>query len=355
MICMILLFLIFFFFVLQRKKERIISYQKTKGGKENKWNIEKDTYPKNNLQNNLIELEKKYGNNFDVIYKNFILNVTLDKVTLHNNITFYYMKYDIPNRDFLFYPLLIEFLDPIDYIKNNNSYIAYLHKTDVSGKDLLDICININKALGVYKIYLYDESTVLCSPSLQKMPLKFIKLLSDGSTFYTKRGFKVDVTKNISTNYLFDDSKKLEKHINTYIKRIKNITIKDTINTINKILQLMNTVVNDDNENEFKVIYDTPTLISNTYVHNMSSNITEMIYHHNNYLNIINKNKKNMKYIYELLEYLFYNKCEDFILLLEMFDKYTSGFQYKNTKIDINTDIIEFIELLKNVIYSYTF
>ena len=67
--------------------------------------------PSGELQQNIREFEKEYGNNFKIKYKDNIINVNLGKAKLPNDTEFYRMTYDIPHRITELTPFIIDFID----------------------------------------------------------------------------------------------------------------------------------------------------------------------------------------------------------------------------------------------------
>ena len=88
-------------------------------------------FPKNDLQNNLILFEKKFGEIFKLKYNGHIIYVKLIKTRLPNNTRFYRMIYDIPHRTTHLTPFIIDFIDILTGTTNNNSYISNIHKTNL--------------------------------------------------------------------------------------------------------------------------------------------------------------------------------------------------------------------------------
>jgi hypothetical protein len=59
---------------------------------------------------------------------------------------------------------------------------------------MVQICLEINRILGVENIFLGDGTQVKCEKNNEKMDLSLLKLIERGMTFYMNLGFDFDVT-----------------------------------------------------------------------------------------------------------------------------------------------------------------
>ena len=76
-------------------------------------------YKKGELQKNLKQFEKDYGNNFKLKYNGITIDVELKKIKLPSKLEFYSISYDIPHRTSQLKPLRIDFLDITNSELNN--------------------------------------------------------------------------------------------------------------------------------------------------------------------------------------------------------------------------------------------
>ena len=149
------------------------------GGSKKVFDLTKQyDYKKGELQKNIKEFEKEYGNNFSIKYKDIIIDVKLEKVKLPNDTEFYRLIYDIPHRTNVLTPLIIDFIDMISAKTNNNSFLSTMHRTDImSGSELVNICIEVNRILGAKKIFVGDSTKITCDKNNQKLDLSLLKLI----------------------------------------------------------------------------------------------------------------------------------------------------------------------------------
>jgi len=147
-----------------------------------------------NLQNNLINLEKIYGNSFYIKWNNMNLLFYLDKnihepfflhtnkTKFYNNIKFYRLRFYID--DFLRNnPLVIDFIDPITLKLNENCCLEYLDATDeYSDKELINLGFEICKKLKVKKMITADHDHKY---------LSMLNFIENNKTYYMGFGFKI--------------------------------------------------------------------------------------------------------------------------------------------------------------------
>lgn len=204
------------------------------------------------LQKNLKKFIKKYPK-FSVMYNGKILEdfrIEISK-TPDKKVSFYRIFYDIPNRGYLILPLEIFYIDPLNMEINNNCSIEGLHRTDeidesITGSDLLNIAIKINKILGVDKIYITsDQASVPCNND-ETMDLSFIKLIEKYETFYMNHGFNIDVSNVKSPLIKFHNNEDLVKEFKKLVNNIRKIKVKDIINEYIKTMDIVNLAIKDN-------------------------------------------------------------------------------------------------------------
>lgn len=314
-------------------------------------------YKKGELQNNLINFEKKYGKNFKIKYNDILINVVLEKANTQTDLTFYRMTYDIPKRNTRLLPFKIDFIDPILVEKNNNTYIANIQKTDkISGSNMTKICLEINRILGAEKTSLGDGTKVNCDKTNEKMDLSYVKLIEKGMTFYMSLGFDFYVDEKIQYSYplIFSDKNKFKKEINKIIYNIRNIETQDIIEEFETTMELLNKIIKNDDEKNLEIIFGVfnPThhdLI--TWYNNF--NIKELMNESIDVLKILHK-YKNYKKFYKILIKLFKDACNEYNILYKYI---VSNERYKIVykKTIIVRDYIKDFGLLKSYRNTYSY
>jgi hypothetical protein len=331
-------------------------------GGENIFDISNNNYPeykKGKLIYNISKLYKKYGSKFSIKMNDIILPVKLVKIKLHNGVKFFRLIYDIEHRTTRLTPIIIDFIDPIKAELNNFSYIANIQKTnDISGTNLVKICLTINRILGAQKTYLGDGTEVLCNKNNQIMDLSYIKLIERGTTFYMNLGFDFEITNYDWFYNRFSSTKDLKKEIYKLLKKIRTIKTITLIKEYEDTLSLIVNMIKNDYEGTFEILNNNSNAsrISEIYVNNPYKNITEIFDECKIILEILNR-YKNIDKFYIILVKTFREACDDYTLL----NKYIM--ESNRTKIIYNKSIIkrnyvidfDFLKRLRYSFYSYTF
>ena len=233
-----------------------------------------------------------------------------------NGVEFYEMTSFTPKRTTHLNSLEIAFIDIITVQLNNNSYIANIHKTDkYTGSEMIKFCLEINKFVGVKKTFLNDAAHIVCGN--EKLDLSFIKLLEYDKTFYMKHGFNFELTNHENAYFRFTDKTKFMKEINKLLKGIRSIKTIDIINEYNKMLDLINKIIKENNRKKMQIVITDamPTdLQDEIYIKNPEDRIPDLFLECNRVLNILN-NYKNEKYLYKVLIKLFNQKCDKYSIL----------------------------------------
>jgi len=296
-------------------------------------------YKKGELQKNLKKLEKTYGKKFQIKYKNYLIDVVLERIKLPNNTQFYRISHDIKHRTFLDAPFIIDFID-IDAKKNNSSYITSIHKTDsISGSNMVKICLKINENLGAKKISLGDGARITCTQTDSEMDLSLIKLLERYETFYMKFGFDFDMIHNdVPHLYKFTNKNDLKKEIIRIIDKIRTIKISDIITECENTIELMKHIKKDKNKGKLEIIYsnDHPSIENKTYKQMPEWFIGYNLEYYKKILNLLKKYHKTLKIskLYKLFIELFNNNCTDYTdLFAYFFENLTYKIIYNNKKI----------------------
>ncbi len=321
---------------------------------------EEHDFVKGDVEENLKKLEKEYGKRFIIKSTKLDVEVEVDlyKIKLPSDLEFYRMKYDIVDRTTYLSPFVIDFFDVTKSELNNNSYLYDIQKTDkISGTQMVKLCLEINKILGVNKIFLFDGATVKCGN--KDLNLSFIKLLEYGKTFYMKLGFEFEMTNHQSPYYRFTSKTKFIKEFDRLLESIKSIKTSDLLNEYEKTLDLINKVVKENYKQEFKIFIDNsyPVELETYQEPNPKDSIGDIFEECNEVLEILNEHT-DTKYFYEILINLFKKKCEQYyILYTHIISNQRKKLVYGNIEIDrpyIN-DFNFFLEYIYKYYYSYTF
>jgi hypothetical protein len=326
-------------------------------GGEKIFDITHKNYPeyiKGKLKENVSKLYKKYGSKFSIRMNKITIPVQLVKTKLPNGVNFFRLIYDIEHRTTKLTPIIINFLDPIKAETNNFSYISSIQRTnDISGTDLVKICLAINRILGAQKIYIFDGTEVLCEKNNQVMDLSYIKLIERGTTFYMNLGFDFEVTDSDFFNKRFSSNNDLKKQIYNLLKKIRTIKTITLIKEYEETLSLLVKIIKDNYSGKFEILFNNSNLTrkSEIYSNNPYRKITEIFDECKIILDILNK-YKNIDKFYIILVKTFRENCDEYIILNKyIMENDRSKIIYNKTIIKRNY-VIDF-DLLKNLRYSY--
>lgn len=274
-------------------------------------------YKKGDLQNNLKKFKKKYGMTFAIKYEDIKINVIIKKEILPSDIEFYRMVYDTPHRTSSLLPFVIDFIDLNTLEKNNNTYIANIHKTDkISGTDMVKICLAVNRILGAEKTILGDGTKIMCEQNKEYMNLSYLKLIERGTTFYMNLGFDYEInedTQSVFMYYRYTDKNKFMNDLNKNLENIRKIKIIDIIQEIKNTLDLVNFIIKDGYKKNFDILLNNSifTIKDYTYLENPKSKINDLFNECKDILDILNK-YSNEIYLYKLLVKLFKESCAEY-------------------------------------------
>ena len=277
-----------------------------------------------------------------------------------NDTEFYRLIYDIPHRTNVLTPLIIDFIDIESAKKNNNSYLSTMHRTEkLSGSDLVNICIELNRILGAKKILVGDGAKITCEKNNQKLDLSLLKLIEKSKTFYMNLGFDFEISNHQMPYYRFDDKDKLKKEIERLLKNIRNIKTKDIINEYEDTLDLINKIIKENYKEKIEILYDNsfPTIHDETYDGNPDGKISSIFDECKDVLGILYK-YKDEKYLYKILIKLFKDNCYEYALLNHyILMNMRTTFQYgkKNIKRNYVIDLHTLRQFRHHYHYSYTF
>jgi hypothetical protein len=320
----------------------------------------KQVFKKGEVQKNIKYIYEKYGESFNIKYKNHILPVILTKKYLPNGREYFSLKYDIPDRTLELLPFRIDFIDNISMQLNNITYIGNIHRTtNISGNEMVNICLRINKLLGAKKTRLIDAAGIYFNN--KKVDLSYLKLLERGQTFYMNLGFEFEITNTQFMYFKFDNKKQLKKYVNELIERLKSIKIEDLKEEYSKILELINLAVKENNKDLFQIIltdeYEFVEQNFSRYKERPFESIPELFQECYYVLSILNNTK--FTYLYELLVDLFriQNK-ENYLKLIQFLsESYRHKIIYGEQEVTrtYNMDFMLLKKIRQDYFYSYTF
>jgi hypothetical protein len=324
-------------------------------------NSKKHVFKKGEVQKNIKFIYQKYGENFSIKYKDHILPVNLTIKCLPNGREYFSLKYDFPNRTLELLPFRIDFIDNISMELNNITYIGNIHRTTkISGNEMVQICLRINKLLGATKTRLIDAAGIYHND--KKLDLSYLKLLERGQTFYMNLGFDFELTNTQFMYFKFDNKKQLKIYINDLIDRLKSIKIQDIIDEYNNILDLLNLAVKENNKNSFQIIltdeYDFVEQNFSRYKDKPFEIIPELFQECYYVLSILNNSSH--IYLYELLVELFKNsdKLNLYSKLIQyLTESYRHKIIYGDSEVTrtYNMDFMLLKKIRQDYFYSYTF
>lgn len=308
------------------------------------------------LHNNIDKFIQIYGFNFKLKYGSILINIIIKKITLPSDIEFYRMLYDIPHRISIYTPFIIDFIDYFNLEKNNNSYISNIQKTNnISGSDMVKICLKINKILGAKKTLLEDYTTV--TTVNEEFDLPFLKLIERGTTFYMDLGFKFEFGSvlNVFFYYRFTDEQKFLKELNKILNKIKKLKIKKLIKKYNDTLDLLNIIIKDNYIHKLEILNDNsdPTRHDEIYVEHPKEKIIDIFIECVKVLDILNK-YSHEKYLYKIFIKLFKEAKDEYSIILRYIAKNNRSKLIYNNKI-ISRDYLGYFKFLLNYRYRYQF
>ena len=329
-------------------------YSNQIGGTLKVFNLSKSKYKDKSLQKNLAKLEKDFGNEFFIKSEDLDLEVIvqIEKITLPSDIKFYRMSYDIPHRTTWLTPFIIDFIDIITMDLNNNSYISNIQKTNkISGTNMVKLCLEINKVLGVKKVLLGDGTTIKCGK--EELDLSFVKLLEYDKTFYMKLGFDFEITNHQFPYYRFTNKKKFSDEISRLLNSIRSIRTHTIVEEYSSTIDLISQMIKENYSKKLEILINNSNPSSITYVYKTdpANSILDIFEESKIVLDILNKNK-DKDFLYQILIDLFKKDCKIYAVLYKyIIDNQRSSIEYGDIKIS-RPYVIDFSFLL---LYRYSY
>lgn len=325
------------------------------------------------LQKNINIIKQKFGKTFiikdgDIKLPSLIYTVTNK---YNKNFTYYALIYDDPkiDRTSWLLPFKIDFIDNskvlqiynsddthqnsdnINKAKNNNCYIANIHKTDtVSGTNMVTALLKLLKMINAENVELHDGTRVTCPTAGEhnEIDLSFFKLLERGITFYQKFGFKF-VLNSGEPYYItdFGTTSNMTRVLQQSLEKFRKIKISYYKDAYIKILDIITDVIkNQDYDNVTVYNYHRikPYAKNKQQIKDYLMNLVTMI---NDLLAIVKSTKK--IYLVDVLIEKFYESCNLYLKLEDIIMRnMLYGVVYKNKAVYLkHIDIIDTIYTIR--------
>jgi hypothetical protein len=316
-----------------------------------------DYFISGGLQNNLTKLKNYFGNSFYIKFGDVNLIFELEKINHnpYNDIKFYRLIHKVEKRITSREPLIIDFIDPISLELNNNCCLTSIQRTnEYSGKQLVNLCIEICKKLKVNKIITGDEATINCDGV--KIDLSLLKLIENKKTYYMSLGFDVEKS-NANYFLLYIKDKDTILHLmNQYVDKIRLIKTKKIIKECDKIICLLKKAQKENFSNNLEIVIDIPKIYRGEpfYVDNPNTKVPKILENITQVLNILNKYQE-YKFIYEVLIVLSKANCKEYSILIEyLMNSNIITYNLKTIKRKYIDDFVSLKGIKSNCLYSYS-
>lgn len=310
-----------------------------------------------NLQQNLKILYKMFGSKFNIRWGKLIVPAkftkTINKLNKHS---FYSLIYDIVDKTQDLYPFKIDFYDVTLKKLNNNSYISNIHRfQNISGTDMVQLVLQINRVLKVEKSWIYDGTRVSCFD--KEYDLSYVKLLQTNNTFYMNNGFEINVSPDDWFLVYFPDKETKKKYIIETIKACRKVKNSDVLKAYTKLLDALTYLIKNQDYSELKIysryIESVVTNNSNYWLRpNADLSIMELLSETKTMIDILSNAED--KYLYETIVNLFND--QKLCPLLDPINKHIIDnlvFKISYGKYHINFEFLDCFKLLKQLRYSY--
>jgi len=301
------------------------------------------------VQKNISVLYKKFGKRFTIKYKKMKVPVSLYKrIFKHSGKTFFILEYYQTKRTEELKPFKIEFIDESssDYKLNNTTYIANIHNTnEISGSQMVDLVVSIQRKLNVIKTTLFDGATIHCNNI--EINLSFFKLIEKNRTFYQKFGFKYS-TDGIwpLLKAMFGNKKNVQKIMHNSLNLFKKIKISEYITKHKQVIDLISNIIKKQDYHKTDISsYDffnnDPRYVKSSKI---EEHLIEQVGISNKVLKICMNTKK--KYLYQLLIELLNNKkCQEYDTIMKYIVE-NNQYQIKYMKKTITFNYIKLFNII---------
>jgi hypothetical protein len=219
------------------------------------WNLGESAKWPSDLQDNLGELYKQFGEKFKIQFAGNNFQVRLYKEEIPTGIEFWTLDWD-GERDFDLRLFKINFINSQTGELDNDAYIASIHrdeKQNVSGTDMVKLCLEICRVLGVKKVLLNDGAEVKCDNDI--IDLAFVKLLEYNKTFYMKLGFDIEITNDQFIYQRYNNKSKLKRQIGKYLDQIRKTKVADVVDNYEQLLDLLVELAKSGDYDNFRILF----------------------------------------------------------------------------------------------------
>lgn len=225
---------------------------------------------------------------------------------------------------------------------------------EYSGKQFVNLCIQICKKLKVTKILTGDASTINCNGI--KIDLSLLKLIENKKTYYMSLGFDVDQPNSEYFLEVIKDKETILYLMNEYIDKIRLIRIEKIIKECNDTICLLKNAESENYTNNLEIIINYPKIYHGypSYVDSPIAKISKILNSIEQVLNILNENQ-NYQFIYEILILLSKTNCKYYSILLEyLMSPYTISYDLTIIKRKYIESFVMLAGLKKKCYFSYT-
>lgn len=313
----------------------------------------------NNVQKNILILKKNYGNKFIIRDHDIQMPCLLYEVKESNNpnMKYYSLVYDIKERYSFLLPFKINFIDIIKLskkdgtnYKNNNCYIANIHKTkNISGTNIVNTILKLLKILNVEQVILHDGARIHCDGSDREIDLSFFKLIEKGITFYQKFGFEFMMDPGNPWHAIdFGSTDNMVKILNKSLNNIHKIKLPYYKNAYIKILGIITTIIKEQDYDNVKIYLHHPYKPYLVKKENNKDKLLGMVNDIDALLHIIKLSQK--EYLTEAMIDTFYADCNTYMQLESLIlDNLFVGITYKKKSIYLkHIDIFHALRYIRN-------
>ena len=275
-----------------------------------------------NLQENLNELEKHFGNCFSIKQKDIVLRFDLKKINHepYRNIKFWRLEHIEEKRTTSREPLVIDFVNPVNWDLNDICCMTSLQKTsEYTGKQLVSLCINICKKLNAKKIITGDEASIKCGLNgTTRIDISLLKLILSKQTYYTSMGWKFFQSNSCFFLTQIQDLNKIEEIINDIVDRIRLIKTNAIIKECEDTICLIEKAQKENYSEELEIIIPYPKIYHSipSYSPNPIAQSQKILNLVSGVLKILHSNN-DCVYIYELMAKLSKTSCDDYGILMD--------------------------------------
>ena len=302
-----------------------------------------------NLQKNVLLLKKIFNKKFIIKDSDLEFPVYLYEIVEQDNpkMKYYSLIYNEEERYDWLLPFKIVFLDTIAVEKNNNCYIANIHKKDnISGSIMVTFVLKLLKLLHVEKAYLHDGANIQCANSDFNIDLSFFKLLEKGITFYQKFGFNFYLAENNSDLLLnFGSLDNMMKSLKNDLKNIHRIKIKYYRDAYIKILDIIKESIKNQDYENVKIYLHHPYKPYLVKPDKVKEHLLSTIRDIDSLLHIIKGSKR--IYLTELMVDLLYKDCNSYLKMEDLiFRNMFKGIKYRGKGI-----ILKHHKIFRNLMF----